>query len=74
MYSRIEKLENHNVKTQKNIDFKNEVLKNVKLVHNVRVKIIDEFYQDIFPIKEPKADITEDSQELEKTLKKFLNG
>ena len=57
MYSRIEKLENHNVKTQKNIDFKNEVLKNVKLVYNSRVKIIDGFHQGIFPTKEKGLDL-----------------
>ena len=45
MLSKIESLENHNVKTENNKIFKKEILKNVRIVYNARLDIIDEFHK-----------------------------
>ena len=43
MLSKVEKLENHNVKTENNRIFKKEILKKVRIVYNARLDIIDGF-------------------------------
>ena len=48
MLSEIEKLENHNTKSEANKKFRNEVLKNIKLVYNVRLDIIEGFENGLF--------------------------
>ena len=73
MLSKIGSLENHNVKTENNKIFKKEILKNVRIVYNARLDIIEEFEKEIFlmglEIKQQLIeDIIEESQEPKKTL------
>ena len=50
MLSKIESLENHNVKAENNKIFKKEILKNVRIVYNARLNIIEGFEKKIFLI------------------------
>ena len=73
MLSKIGSLENHNVKTENNKIFKKEILKNVRIVYNARLDIIEEFEKEFFlmglEIKQQLIeDIIEESQEPKKTL------
>ena len=73
MLSKIGSLENHNAKTENNKIFKKEILKNVRIVYNARLDIIEEFEKEIFlmglEIKQQQIeDLIEESQEPKKTL------
>ena len=48
MLSKIDKLKNHNVKGEKRIKFKNDVLKNVKTIFNARLDIIEGSEDGVF--------------------------
>ena len=48
MLSKIESLKNHKVKTENNRIFKKEILKNVRIVYNARLDIIEGFEKEIF--------------------------
>ena len=67
--SKVESLENNNVKTENNKIFKKEILKNVRIVYNARLDIIEGFEKEMFlmgpEIKQQQQiqDITEKSQE-----------
>ena len=48
MLSKIESLENHNVKVENNKIFEKEILKNVRIVYNARLDIIEGFEKEFF--------------------------